>query len=122
VLPNLQNLEVIEVVNCNKMETMIAEGGGRIMSEESSFSISNTSAVSSTDISLPKLKLLTLICLPELQIICNDVMICSSLEEINAVDCLKLKTIPISLPLPCLQKIKVKAYPKKWWESVEWRY
>uniref|UniRef100_A0A6N2NFX5 Uncharacterized protein n=1 Tax=Salix viminalis TaxID=40686 RepID=A0A6N2NFX5_SALVM len=119
LMQNLKNLEVIEVLECKKMETIIAAaGGGGFMGEESNFSTSNPSGYS-TDISLPKLRVLTLVCLPELQSIYNEGRIVSPLEEITAVDCLKLKRIAFSLPTPCLGKIKLKAYPKQWWDSVE---
>ncbi|KAG5235529.1 disease resistance protein [Salix suchowensis] len=119
LMQNLKNLEVIAVLECKTMETIIAAAaGGGFMGEESNFSTSNPSGYS-TDISLPKLRVLTLVCLPELQSIYNEGRIVSPLEEITAIDCLKLKRIAFSLPTPCLGKIKVKAYPKQWWDSVE---
>jgi disease resistance protein RPS2 len=113
LLPNLVNLEMIEVMLCEKMEEIIGT-----TDEESSTSNSITEVI------LPKLRILKLIHLPELKSICSAKLICNSLVSISVWYCEKLKRMPICLPLlengqPSLKKIE--AIPKEWWERVvEW--
>ncbi|KAG5255034.1 disease resistance protein [Salix suchowensis] len=115
LLPNLTNLEVIEVDRCNKMEAImeaIEDEEEGVMVGESS----NQYAVTH----LPNLKALKLSNLPELKSIFHGELICDSLEEILVVNCPKLKRIPLSHSngLPPLRKIQ--AYPEEWWDAVEW--
>ncbi|KAL4354290.1 hypothetical protein GQ457_06G022810 [Hibiscus cannabinus] len=86
VPPNLQQLRVR---NCDELEELIAS---ELESEER--------GMVTVEISLPKLKQLELIDLPELKSICGVgvVMVCNSLEEIRVEDCLKLKRMPLNLP------------------------
>ncbi|KAI5605510.1 hypothetical protein BDE02_01G357400 [Populus trichocarpa] len=118
-LPNLANLEVIEVDDCDQMEEIIAaedEEEGMMVEDSSS---SSHYAVTS----LPNLKALKLSNLPELKSIFHGEVICGSLQEILVVNCPNLKRISLShrnhangqTPLR-----KIQAYPKEWWESVEW--
>jgi len=119
LLPNLVNLERIEVTSCNKMEEIIGT-----TDEESSTSNSITEFI------LPKLRTLRLSELPELKSICSSKLTCDSLEDIAVIRCQKVKRMPICLPLlengqpsppPSLKKIE--AIPKEWWESVvEWEH
>jgi len=119
LLPNLKNLEHLEVGECEKMEEIIGT-----TDEE----ISSSSSNPITEFILPKLRALILRSLPELKSICGAKVICDSLEHIEVDTCEKLKRIPICLPLlengqpsppPSLQKIY--ASPKEWWETVvEW--
>jgi disease resistance protein RPS2 len=119
LLPNLVNLERIEVKCCEKMEEIIGT-----TDEESSTSNSITELI------LPKLTTLELITLPELKSICSAKLICNSIEEITVGLCEKLKRMPICLPLlengqpsppPSLREIN--ARPKEWWERVvEWEH
>ena len=116
----LHNLEEISVFYCDEMEEII-------VSEEEGMG-NNTNTIKYT---LPKLSTLELWKLPKLKSICskNGVMVCDSLQYINIENCLKLKRIPLHLPLLDLDKEKpspppalkeIRVYPKKWWESVEW--
>jgi disease resistance protein RPS2 len=119
LLPNLVNLERIEVMLCEKMEEIIGT-----TDEESS--TSNTI----TELILPKLRTLELDCLPELKSICSAKLTCNSLEDISVMYCEKLKRMPICLPLlengqpsppPSLKYIR--ACPEEWWETVvEWEH
>ncbi|KAI5554501.1 hypothetical protein BDE02_19G018000 [Populus trichocarpa] len=119
LLPNLVNLERIDVEDCEKMEEIIGS-----TDEESSTSNSITGFI------FPKLRTLELFDLPELKSICSAKLICNSLEEITVIRCQKLKRMPICLPLlengqpsppPSLKKIR--ALPEEWWESVvEWEH
>jgi disease resistance protein RPS2 len=119
LLPNLVNLEMIEVIGCEKMEELIGT-----TDEESSTSNSITEFI------LPQLKTLELRHLPELKSICSAKLICNSLEDIIVMGCKKLKRMPICLPLlengqpsppPSLEKIE--ASPRQWWETVvEWEH
>ncbi|EOY13028.1 Nbs-lrr resistance protein [Theobroma cacao] len=88
VLQNLQNLEEIEVRNCERMEEIIA-------SEKEGMSTKNN-----VMFTLPKLRKLKLYNLPELKSICktNEVMACDSLQGIEIMYCPKLKRIPIHPP------------------------
>ncbi|KAJ4824253.1 hypothetical protein Tsubulata_027854 [Turnera subulata] len=72
----------------------------------------------SSEFRLPKLKELTLQNLRKLKSIYSGLLICDSLEDVKIDGCHKLKRIPISLPLPSLQRLKVS--PRDWWEQVEW--
>uniref|UniRef100_A0A6N2MS66 BED-type domain-containing protein n=1 Tax=Salix viminalis TaxID=40686 RepID=A0A6N2MS66_SALVM len=117
LLPNLTNLEVIEVDHCNQMEAIIA-----IEDEEEGVMVggsSNQSAVTH----LPNLKALRLSNLPELKSIFHGELICDSLEEILVVNCPELRRISLSHRnhfdgLTPLRKIQ--AYPEEWWDAVEW--
>jgi disease resistance protein RPS2 len=119
LLPNLVNLERIEVMDCEKMEEIIGT-----TDEESSTSNSITEFI------LPKLRTLKLSELPELKSICNAKLICNSLEDITIMFCVELKRMAICLPLlengqpsppPSLEEIIV--YPEEWWETVvEWEH
>ncbi|XP_034897078.2 probable disease resistance protein At4g27220 [Populus alba] len=119
LLPNLVNLERIEVEDCEKMEEIIGT-----TDEESS--TSNTI----TEVILPKLITLELLDLPELKSICSAKLICNSLEDITVMGCEKLKRMPICFsllengqpsPPPSLKTIN--AYPKEWWETiVQWEH
>jgi len=114
LLPNLVNLERIEVSCSEKMEEIIGT-----TDEESSTSNSITEVI------LPKLRTLRLDWLPELKSICSAKLICNSLEDITVTYCKKLKRMPICLPLlengqPSPLKV-IRALPEEWWETVvEW--
>ncbi|GLT41853.1 hypothetical protein SLA2020_158860 [Shorea laevis] len=112
----LQNLEKIEVSDCEQMEEIIA---------------SSDSDASLDKLNFSKLRILQLWSLPQLERICNAkrVMVCNSIEEIWIHECPQLKRIPVQLPLldngqpsppPCLKEIKINEESKEWWESVEW--
>ncbi|XP_073262620.1 probable disease resistance protein At4g27220 [Populus alba] len=88
LLLNLVNLEMIEVCECQKMEEIIGT-----TDEESSTSNSITEVI------LPKLITLELVCLPKLKNICSAKLICNSLKDIGVMYCEKLKRMPICLPL-----------------------
>nr|XP_034902826.1 probable disease resistance protein At4g27220 [Populus alba] len=119
LLPNLVNLERIDVSFCYEMEEIIGT-----TNEESSTSNSIMEVI------LPKLRILKLVILPKLKSICSAKLICNSLEDIEVTYCEKLKRMPICLPLsendqpsppPSLKEIR--AWPKKWWETVvEWEH
>ncbi|XVF78218.1 hypothetical protein PTKIN_Ptkin14bG0112600 [Pterospermum kingtungense] len=120
VLHSLQNLNALLVEDCGNMEEIIAP--------ESESEEEGTSAVKFI---LPKLLRLELWNLPELKRICdaNGVIICDSVEQIDIIECPKLKRIPLKLPLredgqpsppPSLKEITISS--EEWWELVEWDY
>jgi len=119
LLPNLVNLERIEVTFCEKMEEIIGT-----TDEESSTSNPIT------ELTLPKFRTLKLCQLPELKSICSAKLTCNSLEDIKVMRCEKLKRMAICLPLlengqpsPPLSLKKIRALPEEWWESVvEWEH
>jgi disease resistance protein RPS2 len=120
LLPNLKNLEVIEVDDCHKMEEIIA-----IEEEEEGTMVkdSNRSSNRNTVTNLSKLRALKLSNLPELKSIFHGVVICGSLQEILVVNCPELKRIPLFDPVLGIGQIplrRIQAYPKEWWERVEW--
>jgi disease resistance protein RPS2 len=115
LLLHLLNLEYIYVSDCVQLEEIIEE-------EEK-----EEEGMDTTKITLPRLKKLSLLSLPELKSICSrsEVIVCDSLELIFIYDCLNLKRLPLSLPLlngqpspsPSLKHITAK---EEWWESLEW--
>lgn len=126
LLPNFQNLEVLEVADCDKLKVIVATEE-LIMSEASHIRSINGLTITSTEFSLPKLKVLSLTHLPELTSIYYGKIICDSLQEITLLNCPKLKRMPLSLlllnnggqsPLPSIEKIVI--HTKRWWETVEW--
>ncbi|KAJ0007187.1 hypothetical protein Pint_30406 [Pistacia integerrima] len=111
LLRALPNLEVIEVSSCNEIEEIIRLDVGEEKSEED--------GRSNTTLTLPKLKILRLCYLFELNRICssNGVIVCDSLKQIEVLVCPKLKRLPLSLPLPAIEEIKGE---EEWWDSLEW--
>ncbi|GLT30793.1 hypothetical protein SLA2020_055810 [Shorea laevis] len=114
----LQNLELIEVINCPRMEEIIG------WEEEEEGNQTTTPIL----ITLPKLRILELNFLSELKRICpkRGVMVCESLNSIKISTCVKVKRIPLCLgrenarpSLPAVKSIYI-FNPKKWWESLEW--
>jgi disease resistance protein RPS2 len=119
LLPNLVNLEVINVGVCEKMEEIIGT-----TDEESSTSNSIT------ELELPNLITLRLHKLPELKSICSAKLTFNSLEDICVMYCEKLKRMPICLPLlengqpsPPFFLRRMEICPEEWWETVvEWEH
>jgi disease resistance protein RPS2 len=119
LLPNLVNLERIEMIYCEKMEEIIGT-----TDEESSTSNSITELI------LPKLRTLRLHHLPELKSICSAKLICNSLQDITVMFCEKLKRMPIYLPFlengrpsPPSSLKYIRVCPEEWWETVvEWEH
>ncbi|GLU15317.1 hypothetical protein SLE2022_318170 [Rubroshorea leprosula] len=110
-----QNLEKINVDNCEQMEEIIAS--------------SDLDDTSSNKFTFPKLRELHLSSLDQLKSICSGkgVMVCDSIEVIQLFKCPKLKRIPLQLPLlgngqpsppPCLRRIPIDEKSKEWWELV----
>jgi len=120
------SIEGIVVTDCEKIEEIIS--GTR--SDEEGVKGEESNSCSITDLKLTKLRVLSLIGLPELRSICSAKLICNSLQWINVGDCEKLKRMPICLPLlengqpsppPSLGRMYI--YPEEWWESeVEWEH
>ncbi|KAK1581536.1 hypothetical protein Q3G72_006871 [Acer saccharum] len=118
---NLQNLEEIEVDDCEQLAEIISTSDDDEENKEEGKDF--------TVFTLPKLREMTFWNLPQLKYICNraSLMGCNSLEEIKIAYCPKLKRIPLLLPqpdngqlLPPASLKRIKAYPRKWWDSLEW--
>ncbi|RWR97986.1 disease resistance-like protein [Cinnamomum micranthum f. kanehirae] len=101
----LQNLEWIDVFDCQAMEEMVVDMGDE--------------ANNNIPITLPRMKRLKLSHLPNLKSICKGTLICSSLEQIVVRNCPMLKMLPFSInSLPSsLKQIKGS---RRWWDSLEW--
>ncbi|XVF78190.1 hypothetical protein PTKIN_Ptkin14bG0110000 [Pterospermum kingtungense] len=123
-LHSLQNLKRLRVLECDEMEEIIASE-----SETTSSTTASASASFEFTITLPKLRTLELINLPELKSICgaNVQLVCDSIEWIDIANCPKIKRIPLKLPLqddgqpsppPSLTGVAI--FPKQQWEMVEW--
>ncbi|KAK6230405.1 hypothetical protein QUC31_001923 [Theobroma cacao] len=78
---------------------------------------------------LPKLHSLWLQNLPQLKSICSGGLMipADSLQYLYIIKCPEVKRIPLSLPLvengkpsPPSSLQKITAWPREWWESVEW--
>ncbi|KAH7544711.1 hypothetical protein FEM48_Zijuj01G0015300 [Ziziphus jujuba var. spinosa] len=115
LLLNLQNLEKLQVHNCEEMVEIIADTS----EEDKDWEATNMIIISS----LHKLKDLRLGNLPNLKSFYNTriKMSSDSLRHFTVVNCPKLKRIPLldaaSSSPPCLQKVRVQ---KNWWESLAW--
>lgn len=93
-----------------------------IAPDEEEDQIQGESSGTSGKFYLPKLKILKLWLLPELEILYNSrkAMIVDSLQEIYILQCLNVRRIPFlddELRPRSLEKIHVE---KEWWESLEW--
>ncbi|GKV40423.1 hypothetical protein SLEP1_g48070 [Rubroshorea leprosula] len=114
----LQNLELIDVKDCEGMEEII----GWEKEEE------GNQTTTPILITLPKLRTLKLNFLSELKRIWPEgrVMACESLNSINISFCPKVKRIPLCLGRENAQpslldgKFIYIDNPKEWWESLEW--
>ncbi|KAG8492322.1 hypothetical protein CXB51_009826 [Gossypium anomalum] len=121
LLPNLQNLEKILVLECDELVEILGAPTSEVEEKGSDALIK---------FYLPKLRELRLWELPNLKSICSKsgVMVCDSLQLIQVgYGCNKLKRIPPFVPLvgngqpfayaPPSLTIKSKT---EWWESLEW--
>ncbi|KAK9280102.1 hypothetical protein L1049_013787 [Liquidambar formosana] len=96
----LQNLEGIRVSSCEGMEEIVA---GK--AEREGMGVNNHD--SNTRITLPKFRILRLVNLPKLKsIICSRrTMVCDFLEEIQVLDCPKLKRLPSLCPCSMVNRL-----------------
>ncbi|KAL2531092.1 putative disease resistance protein [Forsythia ovata] len=112
-LPNLQNLGV---KFCDEIEEIIGD------EDDDGSPVINSSA----EVTMPRLKILSLVNLPKLKSICKGMMICDSIENIIIILCTNLKKVaPLDgqpSPPPSLKEIRVDAKGKEWWESLEWEH
>eukprot|EP00268_Persea_americana_P050192 TRINITY_DN5441_c1_g1_i10.p1 TRINITY_DN5441_c1_g1~~TRINITY_DN5441_c1_g1_i10.p1 ORF type:complete len:247 (-),score=44.91 TRINITY_DN5441_c1_g1_i10:223-909(-) len=104
----LQNLEEIDVFNCQAMEEMVVDMGD--ISE----------ANNNIPITLPRLEIITLTDLPKLKSICKRTLICSSLEEIDVEGCPMLKMLPFSINSLSSSVKQIIRGSRRWWDSLEW--
>ncbi|KAL2531069.1 putative disease resistance protein [Forsythia ovata] len=116
LLQTLPNLQKLEVNYCKEIEEIIGD------EDDDGSPVINSSA----EVTMPRLKKLTLVNLPELKSICKGMMICDSIENIKIMLCTNLKKVPPldgqPSPPPSLKKINVHADEKEWWESLEWEH
>ncbi|RWR83820.1 putative disease resistance protein [Cinnamomum micranthum f. kanehirae] len=103
IITQLSNLQYLHVQSCSALEEVIYEEAIGVKS----------------DCVLPKLRDLRLKSLPALVgILKGHLLNCSSLEEIQAVECPNLKRLPISISnAPKLREIHCK---REWWNELEW--
>ncbi|KAM4102510.1 hypothetical protein ACJW30_06G006000 [Castanea mollissima] len=106
LLQNLAHLEEIEVLYCERLEEIIEEEG------------------KDTTI-FPRLRKLVLIGIPRLETICSsrNAIVCDSLQEIEILECPKLKRLPLSLRDEQLSSppssLRIKTERERW-ELLEW--
>jgi disease resistance protein RPS2 len=132
LLLNLGNLEQILVFDCRQLEEIIGGVSDDEVEvsddevEEEAEEIEETGMGS--NVIFPKLRVLSLLALPELKTICsssNVIVFDSPLQQIHIDTCSKLKRLPLSLRLtngqssspPSSLWIKIK---KEQWELLEW--
>uniref|UniRef100_A0A2N9GVH5 Disease resistance protein At4g27190-like leucine-rich repeats domain-containing protein n=1 Tax=Fagus sylvatica TaxID=28930 RepID=A0A2N9GVH5_FAGSY len=125
LLPNLGNLEEIDVRCCEQLEEIISGESDEDKEGEAEEEIEEA-GMGSNGI-FHKLRVLALSDLPELKTICNgsNVIVCDSVQQIWIGQCPKLKRLPLSLPQtngqlsspPSSLRIEIK---KEWWELLEW--
>ena len=126
LLLHLHNLVEIHVENCLEIEEIIAEACDEFEEDEEE---KEEKGMDTTKITLPKLRVLSLLNLPKLKTICSSskVIVCDSLETIQIISCPEVKRLPLSLPLlsngqlsppPSLQQILT--IDDEWWDSLEW--
>ncbi|PIA30458.1 hypothetical protein AQUCO_05500020v1 [Aquilegia coerulea] len=92
----LKNLEVLKIKFCDRIEGIYGE---TVLGEKT----------------LPKLKTLILLKLPELQSICGGVL--PSLKHLRVIGCSKITRLPVSRKTISPVKIKGEAV---WWNNLEW--
>ncbi|GLU14835.1 hypothetical protein SLE2022_313800 [Rubroshorea leprosula] len=122
LLKGLQNLEEIDVEDCQRVEEIIEAGDQK----ETITTVGNNETIR---LGLPKLRKLRLKELPKLKSICTTrgVMVCDSLQSIEIYECPMLNRIPLYLPLlpngepslPSLLK-EIRIESKEWWELLLW--
>ncbi|GLU14834.1 hypothetical protein SLE2022_313790 [Rubroshorea leprosula] len=122
LLKGLQNLEEIDVEDCQRVEEIIEV-------EDEKKTITTVANNETIRLDLPKLRKLRLKKLPKLKSICTTrgVMVCDSLQSIEIYDCPMLNRIPLYLPLlpngelslpSSLQEICIES--EEWWELLLW--
>ncbi|XP_039140411.1 disease resistance protein At4g27190-like [Dioscorea cayenensis subsp. rotundata] len=98
---NLQNLEMISIVGCHEMEDIISGEASADMT------------------ALPKLKMLSLRCLPSLSSICQGKLVCDLLSDIDLIHCPKLKRLPFLISNKTIVSAKITG-SQEWWEALAW--
>ncbi|GKV02990.1 hypothetical protein SLEP1_g15359 [Rubroshorea leprosula] len=122
LLKGLQNLEEIDVEDCQRVEEIIE-------AEDEKKTITTVGNNETIRLGLPKLRKLSLKQLPKLKSICTTrgVMVCDSLQSIEIYGCPMLNRIPLYLSLlpngelslpSSLQEICIES--EEWWESLLW--
>ncbi|XP_055805095.1 probable disease resistance protein At4g27220 [Solanum dulcamara] len=127
---NLYNLEHVAVSHCEGIEEIISENEEEEEGQEaSSQSLSSpSSSFTSTDIILPKLRVVQLTDLPALKSISKGRMTCVSLEEIGLCGCPKLQRLPFfhpphaGEPLFIPHALRYIYVSLELWQSLEWDY
>ncbi|KAL2531095.1 putative disease resistance protein [Forsythia ovata] len=116
LLQTLPNLQMLEVISCKEIEEIIGD------EDDDGSPVINSSA----EVTMPRLKILSLGNLPKLRSVCKGMMICDSIKNIIIMSCTNLKKVaPLDgqpSPPPSLKEIEVYAKEKEWWESLEWEH
>ncbi|KAE8125650.1 hypothetical protein FH972_020430 [Carpinus fangiana] len=100
----LPKLEVIEVRRCYRLDELFSYDSMQYMAP---------------DPVVPSLKILELICLPELRTLCRDEEIWWHLEQVHVFKCNLVKKLPLTDQNA--EKIKEIKGDSQWWNTLEWR-
>ncbi|XP_058106082.1 disease resistance protein At4g27190-like isoform X2 [Magnolia sinica] len=123
---SLQNLRRIFVFKCERLSSLFSSSMVEQLHQLEELTISECfqmkEIVEGDELphnSFPKLSILELDHLPELESICSQRFTFISLEEMKVISCPKLKKLPLFRS--SIHEIKVKIEGKReWWEGLEW--
>ncbi|XP_058106073.1 putative disease resistance protein At4g10780 [Magnolia sinica] len=123
---SLQNFRIIRVISCEKLRSLFSSSMVEQLHQLEVLHISDCSQMKEViegdelpHNSFPKLRILRLYGLPELESICSQRFMFISLEEIHVRSCPMLKKLPLFSS--SIHEIKGEIEgEREWWERLEW--